>query len=353
MHRPVAPVLMTTMGTTLTASTATTRTAPTTRRMPEGRHATGVRQDRTHRPPASTRPAGISTKRPLDIEALLTWVYRDELPKRRTADRGPNLGFSKICPQFRNADIGVRVDFSREPGMPIGAGDPHPDALIVEAAVLELARYADHQFSGDLGLTTYLPAGLDDVGEMSRSMGQLVNLVQVFARLGHRPTFAKSPEPTAVVGKTGKVLAFRVRSEMRADRNGIMRPHPVEQQVTSEGKDRYPTGAYCAIEWDCPKAILRERADYAAWWAGLDLLAHELRGKLERVGVLDIAAPQRPWAGEVEIVMPRRVLDNPASRAKLRDDQENYLVRRILDHRRRNASRRRQAKPAAPAAATG
>lgn len=342
------------MGTTLTASTATTRTASTARRMPEGRHATGVRQDRTHRPPASTRPAEISTKRALDIEALLTWVFRHELLKRRDDDRGPSLGFPRVSPMFRHADLGTRVEnFSREPGMPAALGEPHPDALIVEAAVLDLARFADHQFGGDLGLCTYLPAGLDDVAAMTRSMGDLVNIVQVFARLGHRPTFAKSPEPTAVVGKTGKVLAFRVRSEMRADRDGFMRAHSIEEQVAAVGKDRYPAGAYCAIEWDDPKVILRERADYAAWWAGLDLLAHELRGKLETIAVLDIAAPQRPWAGEVEIAAPRRVLDAPASRARLREEQENFLVRRILAHRRRNASRRRPAKPAAAEAATG
>lgn len=346
---------MTTMGNTVIASTATTRNASTARRALEGRHANGVRQDRFHRAAASTRPAGISTKRPLDIEAALTWAYRHELPKRRDGDdRGPNLGFPKISPMFRHADLGTRVEnFSREPGMPAALGEPHPDALVIEAAVLDLARYAGHQFGGDLGLTTYLPAGLDDVAAMTRSMGELVNIAQVFARLGHRPTFAKSPEPTAVVGKTGKVLAFRIRSEMRAGSDGIMRAHLIEEQVTAQGKDRYPTGAYCAIEWDNPKVILRERADYAAWWAGLDLLAHELRGKLETISVLDIAAPQRPWAGEVEIAAPRRVLDAPASRARLREQQENFLVRRILDHRRRQAGRRRPAKPAAAEAATG
>ena len=344
-----------TMGTTVIASTATTRTASTARRMPEGRHATGVRQDRTHRPAASARPAGISTKRALDIEALLTWAYRHELPKRRDGDdQGPNFGFPKVSPMFRHADLGTRVEnFSREPGMPAALGEPHPDALLVEAAVLDLARHADHRFGGDLGLCTYLPAGLDDVAAMTRSMGELVNIVQVHARLGHQPTFAKSPEPSAVIGKTGKVQVFRMRTEQRADREGILRTYPLEEPVTAVAKDRYPTGAYCAIEWDCPKAILRERADYAAWWAGLDLLAHELRGKLETISVLDIAAPQRPWAGEVAIATPRRVLDNPASRKALREANENYLVRRILDHRRRNASRRRPAKPAATEAATG
>lgn len=255
---------------------------------------------------------------------------------------------------FRHADLGTRVEnFSREPGMPAALGEPHPDALIVEAAVLGLARYADHRFAGDLGLTTSLPPGLDDVAAMTRAMGQLVATVQVFARLGKRPTFAKSLEPSAVVGRNGKVCVFRVRTEMRAGRDGITRPHLIEEQVSAQGKDRYPSGAYCSIEWDDSTDVLNERAQYAAWWAGLDLLAHELRGQLASIGVLDIAAQQRPWAGDVAIEAPRRVLDAPASRARIRDQQETFLARRILDHRRRQAGHRRPAKPAAAESATG
>ncbi|WP_187273073.1 hypothetical protein [Methylobacterium sp. WL69] len=162
----------------MTASTASTRTIPSARRPLDTRHAAGVRQCRTHTPPPSTRRPDISTKRPLDIEEVLTWCFRHELPKRRDDDRGPRLGFSSISPMFRMADLGVRVEnFSREPGMPAALGEPHPDALIVEAAVLELARFADHRFEGDLGLTPFLPPGLDDVAAMARAMQQLVATV--------------------------------------------------------------------------------------------------------------------------------------------------------------------------------
>nr|USU30152.1 hypothetical protein NG677_12125 [Methylobacterium sp. OTU13CASTA1] len=336
----------------MTASPANTRTIPSARRPLDTRHAAGVRQCRTHTPPPSTRRPGTSTKRPLDIEEVLTWCFRHELTKRRDDDRGPRLGFSSISPMFRMADLGVRVEnFSREPGMPAALGEPHPDALIVEAAVLELARFADHRFEGDLGLTPFLPPGLDDVAAMTRAMQQLVATVQVHARLGKRPSFTKSMEPAAVIGRNGKPQVCILRTEMRADRDGILRAHHVEEPCGAEGKDRYPRGAYCQIEWDDPRTILMERADYAAWWAGIDVLAHALRGKLATIAVLPPAAAQRPWAGDVDLGKPARVLDAPASRAKLRDQQETDLARRILAHRRRSAGTRRRPKIAQPASA--
>ena len=90
-------------------------------------------------------------------------------------------------------------------------------------------------------------------------------------------------------------------------------------------------------------AILIERADYAAWWAAVDLLVHRLSGKLASICVLPPAAAQRPWAGEVDAGKPRRILDSPSSRKKLRSQQENALVQRLLAHRRRSISRKRPA----------
>lgn len=333
------------------AAPASTRAPSSARRAETGRHATGVRQTRTHRPPASTRPPGASTKRPLDIEQVLTWAFRHELPKRREGERGPNLGFSAVSPMFRVADLGVRVEnFSREPGMPAALGDPHPDALVIEAAVLELARFAEHRFEGDLGLTTFLPPGLDEQGAMTRAMSQIVATVVLHARMGKRPTFAASIEPAAVVGRNGKPLVEIVRSEMQADPSGVMRPRLIREACGCYGKDRYPTGAFCSLVWDDPSTILWERADYAAWWAGIDLLAHELVGKLDTIAVLPPAAGQRPWAGDVDGQMPRRVLDAPGSRAKLREQQITDLARRLLAHRRRNAPPRK-GPTAAPASA--
>ena len=298
--------------------------------MPAGRHAVGVRQSRVHAPPIGTRRDTVPNKRVMDIEDALAWAYREELPKRRDRDdAGGPQEYSSISPMFRICALGGRVEnFSREPGFPAAMGEAHPDALIIEAAVGELRSFQGHRFDGELGLMTHLPAGLDEHAAMAQSMGQLFDLVRIKARLGSRPTFARSPEPAAVVGNTGKPLIYVVR-------NGV------EQISGAEGKDRYPSGAYCAIEWESATAILTERADYAAWWAAVDLLAHRLSGKLASISVLPPTAAQRPWAGEVDAAKPRRILDNPSSRKRLRNQQEDALVQRLLAHRRRNSSRKR------------
>ncbi|TXM65746.1 hypothetical protein [Methylobacterium sp. WL120] len=326
------------------SSSITTHALPPERRMPAGRHASGIRQSRVHAPPIGTRRDTIPNKRVMDIEDALTWAYREELPKRRdgNGDLSPQ-GYPSISPMFKICALGGRVEnFSREPGFPAAMGEAHPDALIIEAAVEELRSFEGHRFDGELGLLTHLPPGLDEHAAMAQSMGQLFDLVRIKARLGSRPTFARSPEPSAVVGNTGKVLIFVVR-------DGI------EQVSGAKDKDRYPTGAYCAIEWESAKAILIERADYAAWWAAVDLLAHRLSGKLASISVLPPAAAQRPWAGEADAAKPRRILDNPSSRKRLRNQQEDALVQRLLAHRRRNSPRKQSVVKAAPSAeaATG
>lgn len=320
---------------------ASTR-APTARRAALGRHASGIRQDRTHLPPASSRPAGASTKRLLDIEEVLTWAFRHELPKRRDGDRGPRLGYAPVCPMFKHADLGTRVEnFSREPGMPAALGDPHPDALAVEAAVTDLARFAEHRFSGSLGLLTYLPQDLDEHAAIAAAMEQVVGTVQVHARLGSRPTFASSPIPAALVGSNGKPIIYILRTEMRAGADGIMRPKLIEERTNAVAKDRYPKGAYCPLHWDDVGAILRERAAYAAWWAAIDLLAHELAGKLDTIAVLAPAAAQRPWAGDVDQAKPKRIIASLRRPTAPHRTPEAPRARRSLDRGRRASPVRR------------
>ena len=334
------------------SSTSTTSSFAPERRMPVGRHANGVRQSRVHAPPIGTRPK-IPTKRILDIEDVLRWAFREELPKRRNDEDGSPRAYRSVCPMFAMAALGGRVEnFSREPGFPLAMGEAHPDALIVEAAVLNLSRFADHRFEGPLGLLDSLPQDLDEHTAMAGAMSQIVELVRIKARLGARPTIAASPIPAAIVGKNGKPLVMVLRTEMRADDSGTLRPHLVEQACGAEGKDRYPRGAYCPIHLDDPKTILIERAQYAAYWAALDLLAHELKGKLASIGVLPPAAAQKPWTGEEDAAKPKRIFGNPESSRRLREQREDQLVTYLLRHRRRSVKRTAKPPQAAPAAAT-
>src|SRR4051812_34003787 len=95
-------------------------------------------------------------RRPLDVESALSWAFRHELPKRRKPEAlaylqaaghtSPHVdhlapaGFPSVCPMFKNAALGTSIDFPREPGFPASAGEPHPDALVIERAVAALSR---------------------------------------------------------------------------------------------------------------------------------------------------------------------------------------------------------------------
>lgn len=321
------------------SSTSTTRTFAPERRAAPGRHAGGARASRVYLLPPEQKTK-VPTKRLMDVEALLTWAFREELPKRRDDEDGRPREYKSISPMFAMAALGGRVEnFSREPGFPLAMGDPHPDAVLVEEAVLGLARFADHRFDGPLGLITDLPRGLDEHAAMAGAMSQIVELVRIKARLGGRPSFAASPVPAAIVDNRGRPQVMIMRGTK-------------EEPCSAEGKDRYPRGAYCPLHWDNPTSILIERAQYAAWWAGIDVIAHELAGKLATIGVLPPSAAQRPWTGEVDAVLPKRVLDNPESRRRLREMREDRCVDYLLRHRRRSTRRKASARPtqAGPAA---
>ncbi len=81
-------------------------------------------------------PSDRPTKRFVDIEHALRWAYRDELPKRLRG--GPTFtDLTRPPPSDFFEDDGV----TREPGYPAALGEPHPDAIAIEAAVKGLAAW--------------------------------------------------------------------------------------------------------------------------------------------------------------------------------------------------------------------
>jgi hypothetical protein len=110
---------------------------------------------------------GARAKRFVDIEMVLRWAYRDELPKRERRATLPNIGgervwspylfpasYGETSPMFRegvgSGPSGGFVDGrSRDPGFPRALGRPHADALLVEAAVKDLTTWRGHGFGPD------------------------------------------------------------------------------------------------------------------------------------------------------------------------------------------------------------
>lgn len=256
---------------------------------------------------------GAPRKRFLDIELALRWAYRDELPKRL---RGG--------PSFADLSRPPRSDFfdddgaTREPGYPASAGEPHPDAMAIEAAVKSLETWRGHGFGpGD-------PAGLlhgidhmevDHIQAGTEAVASMAGIVACHARAGTRPKWSSClPEPFPDRGPNGKPKVMvdetfvetvdkrgRVRFEPAAD------PQPGEIAYTTPvacpptRKEVYRPGAYCPLVYrPAPAGLVAERAEWAAWRMGLELLYEALGGQLESIAVLPPSAPWRPWAGEGE-----------------------------------------------------
>src|SRR5262249_45759542 len=62
------------------------------------------------------------------------------------------------------------------------------------------------------------------------------------------------------------------------------------------GRHRYIEGSYCPLRWEpSPLSIAEARADYIAWWRGLDELVWRLANKLTRFLATPPRAPRLPW----------------------------------------------------------
>lgn len=326
-------------------------------------------------------------KRFLDIETALRWAYRDELPKdRRTviipgAQRqgvwSPYLypaGYGDASPMFRDgADGGPSGGYAdgwdRDPGYPKVIGGPHPDALTIEAAVKNLAQWRGHGFGdGDpAGLTwgfTGLEAGHDQAA--IEAIGAMPGIVACHAKAGTRPKFTQgTPRPFPQKGGNGKplVLVGEVYAEVYDKRRDRMKQVPVAELPKGRApagattwieavpapplrKGSYRMGSYCPLQWrPSPAKLVAERAEWAAWRMGLELLYQGLTGMLESIAPLPPSAPWRPWAGEREAHGRPPELHLARGETYRRETREQAAARRRAGLRRGLQARGEEARP--------
>lgn len=240
-------------------------------------------------------------KKQIGVEALLSWTYRDELPKGY--ERGETFAgsSSSVSPMFRLADLGTRVDeWNTEPGFPAAMGQPHPDSLMVDAAVERLP---------DVGLdwAQSRPRLMHDLVAWTRPDDPILSsmsfqpkaLVQVHAKMGTRPIWDLGPPKVVrILGKNGKP-----KLEFLAD-DGVTL---IEGRTTGR---HYGPGARCPLRLEPePREIACARAEYVVWHQALLQVTRTLRAwKLHDHEVLPPTAAPEPW-----IVNPepkRRVLRN-------------------------------------------
>jgi hypothetical protein len=319
----------------------------------------------------------------VDIEHALRWAYRDELPKRSTLPQGRATrtqervwspytypaGYPEASPSFREAvgggpSGGYADGWSRDPGFPIALGGPHVDALVIEEAVRELAAWRGYSFGADdpAGLTHgFEGLEVDHLQAAVAAIAAMPGIVAVHARAGTRPTWSKdTPTPYPDNGGNGKprVLIDEAFVEKYDDRGRLYHEpeaHPEEGAVffrepmpcPPTRKGWYRTGAYCPLKWDPPpEPIVTQRAEYAAWRMGLELLHRALEGRLESIAPLPPAAPWRPWAGELEEHgRPPELFKALRGEPYRRETREQAAAKRRAAVRRQQGPRTEQTRP--------
>lgn len=236
-------------------------------------------------------------KRFVDIEAAIRWAYRDELPKQHSG--------GTLIRTYGLLELGTGPiedeGAVREPGYPAAAGEPHPDAIAIESAVKSLDGLRGHGFGADdvAGLTwgfegfdvDYVQAGIEAVAMMA-------GIVTANARAGARPKWSRElPAPFPDHGSNGKpkVLVETIVE----NRGGIS--YSTAVPAPAARANQYRIGSYCPLVYrPAPTRVVAERAEWAAWRTGLEILFEALSGQLASIAVLPASAPWRPWAGEGE-----------------------------------------------------
>lgn len=255
-------------------------------------------------------------KTTVDIEDLLVWAYRTELPKAQ-ADVGALPGPARAAPAWNGVtemgELGTIID-NRYGVVPdrTATSDPHPDAIAVAEAVASLmgaeldvpedwwpfGDLATAEEWGDLGRAVVAQAleRVSHVGEdgARRFKGSPAWLVRRYAVMGECPVWETDIEPKrrTVRGANGKAAWF-VRRLVSVSAGGEME---VEQDGWSPTRRRPVYGAYQKEELSpspFPAAI--DRAEYEVWHAALTLLAAEIGDTLTSRIVTGPRRPSRPW----------------------------------------------------------
>jgi hypothetical protein len=285
-------------------------------------------------------------KRLIDIEDLVAWGA-SELTRKRPGKAAPRAAFDVdradrelVGRWTRPASFpAMHPMFAAGLGKPGGArGDPpHADALRLEEALARLAVSPPPVDIDELQLCAGLGFALDAAGAMRAALANVRNLLLVQGRLAIRP-FLRLEPPTATPRLAANSKPGVWRREVWVEPTfGDYRQATREVEVAAPAlrKNVYPAGAYCGLDYEPdPADLLHERAEYAAWHAGLLWLAAELAGGLESRAPLPPAAAARPWLGERD-GEPVRDLFGPGAEGVHSGDQAATLEAQRRAGRRR------------------
>ena len=238
-------------------------------------------------------------KTKIDIEKLVQWAMRDELPKGQAVSATPWQIVTQYCA------LGVRVDVSGYgDGLGFVAGDPHPDALIVAEAIRALdtaARFRDR--------VEVLPLFGDLVGIAGDAVGAILGasfdqrgIVISNATMGKRPAWQFDlPAPRQrfyeAQNSRGEVRAYPLVLGVDADGDLVTMSKNEGRARKRDGEYTFSMSPRSPLEWcdPMPISVAHSRAEFVAWHQGLTALAHDLAGRLSRYEPVPLALPLLPW----------------------------------------------------------
>ena len=237
----------------------------------------------------------------IDIEKLLQWAIRDELPKGRpvSADIGLTIGR-----RSRQRAFGIAHSLDHLPVVdPLGyvPGAPHEDAEIIADAIGKLPTSvpiasehdARHLFGDLVGIAE------SSISSLMKSAFNQQALVTLHASMGTRPNW-KFAHPSAHQMFAPTLGAGRPRAIVY----GIDADGDLVELKRNEGRARKRDGEYSLamsprspLDWQhpAPLHIGECRAEYVAWHSALALLATDLAGTLAEFEPMSPSATSLPW----------------------------------------------------------
>ena len=249
----------------------------------------------------------LGNRRGMDVELALRWVYLDEMPKH---DGLFSLSLPAIAAPgwTKMIDLGTSIDENHELRFPVGAGEPHEDALRIDACVRRL------------------PDVFTDWGrERKKVLGGLAayldedRTITVIPAKVHRDTarrgYAAALDRTAIVHQT------KISPSALLQNHAILRNHPVwdlgDLQLVrgkpalvgrQRAKNLYTAGSYCPMDLD-PTAqhIAEARWEYLVWHHALVAIVRVCQN-LKSIALQNPTAAAMPWIlGEVPPLPMARV----------------------------------------------
>ncbi|MCJ2020608.1 hypothetical protein MKK84_24795 [Methylobacterium sp. E-065] len=261
----------------------------------------------------------------MTIEDALRWAIRDELPKRREDSpiRGPRCASD---PVWRMVAMGGRVDnWSREPGMPPAMGDPHPDAITIEAHLQVLSETLQKAAAGSalcpLDLTPYpVQVGLRGKASLEAMTSTAMHATPAWlmtAAIRNRPEVAGGIEIEPVKSTNGKITLWRTKLTPCGEGPDGKPWFTSHDEVALSKGDSRDMGLFCKLTYTRTGVeVLEEQLRYAYWHAALVYLVPALQF-LTSIEVLSPRAPIAPWLEPKEEeraplpnLRPRRHIEN-------------------------------------------